>query len=143
MNAIQPSRPTLQPVEPRRRVARRAGKYPRQNPHLMMATETTVKLAVNVVLSLVAVSALVQLLPHNRAGQEKLQQVQTEVQSAQGRVNQLRADFSRSFGPQQVKTIMQEQSYRMDPTQLRIVWLENRPSEAQELAEPLQDLDTP
>lgn len=142
MNAIQPSRLTLQPVESRRRVARRAGKQQRRNPHLMIATETTVKLAVNVVLSLVAISGLVQLLPHNRAGQEKLQQIQTEVQSAQGRVNQLRADFSRSFGPQQVKTIMQEQSYRMDPTQLRIIWLESRPSEAQELTEPPQDLDT-
>lgn len=141
MNAIHPSRPPLQPVEPRRRAERRAGQRQRRKPHLVMATETTVKLTVNVALSLVAVSALVQLLPHNRLGQERLEHIQAEVKFTQGRVNQLRADFSRSFDPQQTNSIMQEQSYRMDPTQLRIVWLESRPAEAQELTEPPQNFD--
>ena len=129
MTAIEPSRHLNQPAQKSRvRTASKARRLQRPNPHVVIATETTLKLTVNVVLSIVAVTALVQLLPHNRTGQEKLQQIQTEVKQTEARVKALRADFNRSFDPQQAKTIMQEHSHRTDPEQLQIIWLENQNS---------------
>lgn len=140
MNAIQPSKPLNPPAISGPTLARRrSGRKKRPNPYTVMATETSVKLAVNMMLSVVAISALVQLLPHNRTGQEKLQQIQAEVQQTETRVNQLQAEFNRSFDPQQVKTIMQEQSHRVDPTQLRVIWLEKRPAGAAEPSDPEPD----
>ena len=125
MNAIQPSRNTLQPVEPRRVVPQRKSRN-RRHPHRSMALQTTVKLTVNVLLSAAAVSALVKLLPYYQSQQEKLQEIQTEVKLTEGRVNRLRTDFNRYFDPQQAKNIMQEQSNRVNPGQ-RPVILTNKP----------------
>lgn len=129
MTAIQPTKHLNQPAQKSRvRTPSKARRLQRSNPHVVIATEATLKLTVNVVLSIVAVTALVQLLPHNRTGQEKLQQIQTEVKQTENRVKALRADFNRSFDPQQAKTIMQEHSHRKDPEQLQIIWLENQNS---------------
>jgi len=68
-----------------------------------MAIETTVKLAVNVVLS-AAVSGLVKLLPYQWSQQQKLWEIQTEVK-VEGRVNRLRTDFNRYFDPQKAKSV--------------------------------------
>ena len=92
-----------------------------------MAPETTVKLAVNAVLCFAAASALAQLWPYYRSQVEKLQKIEAEVKQTEGRVTQLREDFSRSFDPQQMKRVMQEQSHLMDPTQLPVILLENQP----------------
>ena len=121
MNAIQPSRNTLQPVEPRRVPQRKSRN--RRHPYRSMAVQTTAKLAVNVLLSAAAVSALVKLLPYYQFQQEKLQEIQTEVKLTQGRVNGLRTDFSRYFDPQQAKNIMQEQSNRVNPGQRPVILL--------------------
>lgn len=122
MNAIQPSRNTLQPVEPRRVVPQRKSRN-RRHPHRSMALQTTVKLTVNVLLSAAAVSALVKLLPYYQSQQEKLQEIQTEVKLTEGRVNRLRTDFNRYFDPQQAKNIMQEQSNRVNPGQRPVILL--------------------
>lgn len=120
MNAIQPSRNTLQPVEPRRVVPQRKSRN-RRDPHRSMAVQTTVRLTVNVLLSAAAVSALVKLLPYYQSQQEKLQEIQTEVKLTEGRVNRLRTDFNRYFDPQQAKNIMQEQSNRVNPGQRPVI----------------------
>lgn len=122
MNAIQPSRPPLQPVEPRRVVPQRKSRN-RGRPYQSMAVQTTVKLTVNVLLSAAAVSALVKLLPYYQSQQEKLQEIQTEVKLTEGRVNRLRTDFNRYFDPQQAKNIMQEQSNRVNPGQRPVILL--------------------
>lgn len=122
MNAIQPSRPPLQPVEPRRVVPQRKSRN-RRHPYRSMAVQTTVKLTVNVLLSAAAVSALVKLLPYYQSQQEKLQEIQTEVKLTEGRVNRLRTDFNRYFDPQQTKNIMQEQSNRVNPGQRPVILL--------------------
>ncbi len=121
MNAIQPSRPQLQTVKPRRVPQSRSSR----RPYRFMALQTTAKLTVNVLLSAAAVSALVKLLPYYQSQQEKLQEIQTEVNMTQGRVASLRTEFSRYFDPQQAKSIMQDQSNRVDPGQ-RSVFLLNK-----------------
>jgi hypothetical protein len=125
MNAIQqPTRPHLQPQENRQTVTRTRQKQ-RRHPHGAVVIETTAKLAVNVVLSTAALAALGQLLPYYLSQQAKLGQIQTEVKGTEKRVNRLRSDFSRYFDPEQAKSVMQEQSHRIDPTQRQVVWMEN------------------
>lgn len=121
MNAIQPSRPTLQPLEPRRMVPRTQSRRRRQS-FPAVAGETTVKLVVNIVLSTAAIAGLVQLLPYHLSQQAKLREVRSEVKQAESRVKNLRADFGRSFDSGQAKSVMQEQSYRVDPNQRQVVW---------------------
>lgn len=119
MNAIQPSRPPLQPVEPRRAPQRKSRNHRR--PHQLLALQTTAKLTANLLLSALAVSALAKLLPYQLSQQEKLQEIQTEVKVTEGRVNRLRTDFNRYFDPQQAKSIMQEQSNRVAPGERPVI----------------------
>ncbi|MCC5604554.1 hypothetical protein [Nostoc favosum] len=120
MNAIQPSRPPLQPIQ-KRRVIPRPKRHLRQRSYQVMALESTAKIAVNLVITAVAASALSQLLPYHWSQQEKLREISTEVKLIEGHVNDLQTQFSRNFDPQQTKSIMQEQGYRFDPSQRRVV----------------------
>ena len=120
MNAIQPSRPPLQPIKTRR-VTPRPKRHLRQRSYQVMALESTAKIAVNVVITAVAASALSQLLPYHWSQQEKLREISTEVKLMEGHVDGLQVQFSRNFDPQQTKSIMQEQGYRFDPSQRRVV----------------------
>ncbi len=120
MNAIQSSRPTLQPLETRRMVPRTQRRQ-RRHSYRAVAGETTVKLVVNMVLSAAALAALVQLLPYHLSQQAKLREVRAEVKRTETRVNNLRTDFSRSFDSGQAKSVMQEQSHRVDPNQRQVV----------------------
>ncbi|MBD0362477.1 MAG: hypothetical protein ICV55_06830 [Coleofasciculus sp. C3-bin4] len=121
MNAIQPQRPTLQPLEPRRMVPRTQPRQ-RRHPYRAVAGETTAKLVVNLVLCAAAITGLVQLLPYHLSQQAKLREVRSEVKRAEERVKNLRTDFSHSFDSGQAQSIMQEQSYLVDPTKRQVVW---------------------
>jgi hypothetical protein len=120
MNAIQPSRPPLQPTQ-KRRVIPRPKRHLRQRSYQVMALESTAKIAVNLVITAVATSALAQLLPYHWLQQAKLQEMNTEVKLMEGHVNSLQAEFNRNFDPQQAKSIRQQQGYRFDPSQRQIV----------------------
>ena len=120
MNAIQPSRPPLQPIQ-KRRVTPRPKRHLRQRSYQMIALESTAKIAVNLVITAVAASALTQLLPYHWLQQEKLREMSTEVKLMEGHVNGLQAEFSRNFDPQEAKIIRQRQGYRFDPSQRQIV----------------------
>ncbi|MDZ8262126.1 hypothetical protein [Nostoc sp. ChiQUE01b] len=120
MNAIQPSRPPLQPIQKRRAISR-PKRHLRQRSYQMMALESTAKIAVNLVITAVAASALTQLLPYHWLQQEKLREMSTEVKLMEGHVNGLQAEFSRNFDPQEAKIIRQRQGYRFDPSQRQIV----------------------
>jgi hypothetical protein len=141
MQAIQPTVNPLQPVKnsprnsPRVAVAPRRSSHQRSYPHQALAAETGVKLALNMVLSVCATSALIQLLPHYRGVQEKLQEIQVEVNLTQGRVNQSQSDFNRYFDPSLAKSGMVEQSNRIDPQQRPVILPE---SETPEVEEPIQ-----
>ena len=134
MQAIQPTVTPLRPVKTLPRVTPRRSSSTRQRsyPHQALAVETGVKLAVNMVLSVCATSALIQLLPHYRAVQEKLHEIQAEVNLTQGRVDKSRSDFNRYFDPSLAKTVMQEQSNRVDPHQRAVILLEPAAPDAEE-----------
>ncbi|MCC3511054.1 MAG: hypothetical protein JGK29_18745 [Microcoleus sp. PH2017_17_BER_D_A] len=109
MQAIQPTVTPLRPVKTPPRVTPRRSSSQRSYPHQTLAAETGVKLAVNVVLSVCATSALIQLWPHYRGVQEKLHEIQAEVNLTQARVDKSRSDFNRYFDPSQAKTVMHPQ----------------------------------
>ncbi|MEH2062599.1 MAG: hypothetical protein V7K50_10000 [Nostoc sp.] len=120
MNAIKPSRPPSQPIQ-KSRVTPRPKRHLRQRSYQVMALESTAKIAVNLVITAVSASALAQLLPYHWLQQAKLQEVSTEVKLMEGHVNDLQTEFSRNFDPQQAKIIRQQQGYRFDPSQRRVV----------------------
>lgn len=126
MNALQKPIQPLETVKPRQvKQPRKIRKRQSLSPYRGMAIENTAKLVVNVVLVAGVVSALVKLLPYNMSQQAKLQEISTEVEITESRVAALKADFKRSFDPQQAKKIMSEQSNRVDPRQ-RPIFLEKK-----------------
>lgn len=120
MNAFQPYKTPLQPVE-QRRIKPRPKRHLRQRAYQVMALETTAKVAVNIFIGTAAISALVQLLPYHWLQQDKLREVRTEVKVMEGRVQDLQTEFSRNFDPGEAKNIMQEKSYRFDPNQHPVI----------------------
>lgn len=120
MNAIQPPTPTRKPLETRR-MAPKTQRRQRRHSCGALAGETTARLVVNIVVSSAAIAGLVQLLPYHLSQQAKLGEVRAEVKRAESRVNHLRTDLGRSFAPGEARSVMQEQSYRVDPNQRSIV----------------------
>ncbi|MGH8002989.1 MAG: hypothetical protein ACREPR_27030, partial [Brasilonema sp.] len=95
MNAFQPSRLPLQPAQ-QRRITPRPKRRLRQRSYQVMALEATAKIAVNLVISTAAVSALTQLLPYHWSQQEKLRAIRIDVKQMEERVYGLQTEFSRN-----------------------------------------------
>lgn len=131
MNAIQPSRPPLQTVDTRR-VVRHRRPVKRSQQTTAIALETTAKLAINILFSVAAITALVQLLPYHKSVQVKLQEIDGEINVTQERVDRLQKNFHDAFDPKQAKIIMQEQSYRVDPARRQIVLLDRDSKDREE-----------
>ncbi|MGK7955223.1 MAG: hypothetical protein AB4063_08170 [Crocosphaera sp.] len=91
--------------------------------HQWVAKEITIKLAVNGVLSAVALFTLFKLIPYQWSQQAQLKEIRVEVEETEKRVSQLRDDFRHNFDPHKIDKVMQEQSPRLHPTQRRIFWL--------------------
>ena len=133
MNASQPSRPPLQPIQKRRAVPR-PKRHLRQRSYQLMSLETSAKIAVNLAISAAAVSALMQLVPYHLTQQNKLREVRTEVKLMEERVETLQTEFKRNFDPHQAHSIRQQQAYRFDPQQLPVVFV-NRDGKEVEVLE--------
>jgi hypothetical protein len=121
MQAIQPSRPPLEPNHKRPHKPR-PKKHLRQRSYQVMALETTAKIGVNILISTAAISALVHLVPHHWSQQDKLRTIRTQVSLMETRVNTIKAEFNRNFDPTQTNRIMQEEGYRIDPNKHPIVF---------------------
>jgi hypothetical protein len=83
--------------------------------------ETTAKLAVNLVISVVAVSALAKLLPYQTLQQQKLQEIRAEVEHTEARVSRLQEELELLLAPEQTFQMMDRYSYRVDPNKISIV----------------------
>ncbi|XWK88067.1 MAG: hypothetical protein U7127_28445 [Phormidium sp.] len=132
MNAIQPSRPHLEPVQSPK-VVRQKVRQLRTRQTDALSLETTVKLAVNVIISGVAVSSLVHLLPYHQSIQTKLQEIKFEVKETEQRVDRLQTEYNRTIDPQQAKNIMRQQSHLVDPARRQIVLLHKDNKAIQEI----------
>ncbi len=132
MNAIQPSRPPLYPVEPASKRSSRLRHRLRQrrNPHQSVAVEASLRLAVNVVVSMVAIASIVRLLPQNISQQHKLNQLQLDVTTLEQRVDRLQETFARQFDAGQARSVMQEETGRIGIGQRPVIWVKPAPDEA-------------
>ncbi|WOB43782.1 hypothetical protein HNI00_11935 [Thermoleptolyngbya oregonensis NK1-22] len=132
MNAIQPSRPPLYPVEPVRKQAPRPRRRLRQrrNPHQSVAVEASLRLAVNVVVGMVAIASIVRLLPQNISQQHKLNKLQSDVTALEQRVDRLQETFARQFDAGQARSVMQEETGRIGIGQRPVVWVKPAPDAA-------------
>ncbi|MGK7940309.1 MAG: hypothetical protein AB4062_09210 [Crocosphaera sp.] len=105
---------------------RRSGRQTPSNyhpDHQWVATEITIKLVINSILSAVAVVSLFKLIPYQWSQQAQLKEIRVEVEETEKRVSQLRDDFRHNFDPHKINKVMEEQSPRLHPTQRKIFWL--------------------
>jgi hypothetical protein len=124
MYALQPN-----PHQPRvRRV--RPGYLPgqviaaQQQSHASIALESGIKLGVNVLLSVAAIAALVQLVPYRTAQEVKLQELQAALKSSQDRASLAQNNFARVFDPSQAKQIGAEQTNQLPANQQEVLLFE-------------------
>jgi hypothetical protein len=138
MNALPSFNPPPQSTQPRRRSTRK-----RQNPtginivtrletrvksnsnptyaHRRQCLEASVKLITYSALSVFGIVTLVNLLSYNWSQQSKLQHLETELKDAKARTQKINTSFNRSFDLQSQPSVMQENSYKIDPDTLPIV----------------------
>lgn len=121
MYALKPPTTDQPPIRVRG-VARKAQSRKRSHPYRAIAVETGAKLAVNVILSMVAVTALFQLLPYRASQVGKLQELDAAVQSTQGRVQNVQTRFQNFFDPYQARENMQQLTDRIDPMRRKVIW---------------------
>lgn len=129
MHAIQPSKPPLQPRKTRQVATRPKNTRRRQNSnhYRVVALENTAKLCANVLICGVAVYGLARLIPYFWSQQQKWQEINTEVQQAEGRVEHLRHDFNRSFDSSGADILMKEQSNLLEPGEKQVFWQQDKP----------------
>lgn len=124
MNAL-PSPSSSYSSDRHLRVVPPPGARKQPHPYRAIALETSAKLAVNLVLSMAAIAALVQLLPYRVSQQAKLTELQAEVASTGDRVKRLQTEFNHNFDPAQAQAVMEEQTTRIDARKRNILWLNN------------------
>ncbi len=140
MNALKTPPPEFNPTPPRRVSNRTSRKRTRtrQSPQKKAKTSTSyrtaaleagTKIAVNTLISVVAVSALAHLLPYQRQSYQQLQQMQGYLETQERKVETLRSQFQRSFDPTETKRVMREQTYLQDPQRRRIIFKEEKESQ--------------
>ncbi len=101
-----------------------------QKKQRLFAAESTIMIAVNLVLAIAATVALVRLVSHNIAQQETVDILDAEVAETQERVRGVREEFSQYFDPQQTKAIMRQRSHRVEAGQAHIIFIEPEQSTA-------------
>jgi len=119
--------PTEVRASPPRRPRRRPSPQPRRRSNSRSWTsvlETGLKLTVNVTVSLGAIAALSQLVPSYTRSQDQLEQLHEDLDTTRSQVQGLQGQFSRYFDPTQVRTLIEEETQRLDPQRRPIVWTE-------------------
>ncbi|NHC33177.1 slr1601 family putative cell division protein [Scytonema millei] len=125
MNAIQPSRPPLQPQKTRRQDRRRKTVQRQQrHPNRTLVLENTAKLFANCAISAITLYSLVQLAPYLWSQQQKSKAINTEVKQIEQRVGHLRQDLNRYFDPRQSYSLMKEQNNLIEPGQRQVYFLD-------------------
>jgi hypothetical protein len=132
-NPVRSTPPKRQPptVKPTRRAktSPQGRQQQQQTRNRVLAIETSMKIAMNVLISGVALTTLFTVIPNRVSQQQKLQELKAEVGITENRVNQLKTDFNRAFDPGQERQIAQEQTHFTDPNRIPVVLL-NRKGQA-------------
>jgi hypothetical protein len=127
-------RPQVAPVR-KQRTTPQTRRVQQTRQHRILALETSMKIAMNVLIAGIAVTSLCKVIPHRIAQQEKLQELNAEVKLTEQRVSQLKIDFNRSFDRGQERQIVQEQTHFTDPNRTPVVWLDKKGQATAQLPE--------
>ncbi|MEM0981530.1 MAG: hypothetical protein AAGH78_14800 [Cyanobacteria bacterium P01_H01_bin.58] len=127
MPASQPL-PKIATAGRSRPAQRRSPKLRQRSPHQAqlrgLGYEMLGRLGVNLILSLVALSALARLLPYHWSQRQALHEAETLVTAAESHTQQLQAEFSRYFDPAQANRMMRENGVRESADHIPIVWVD-------------------
>jgi cell division protein FtsB len=123
-----PARPTDRSTDRRRlaAAARPVRQQAQAHRYRLLMAESIGKIAVSVAVCSVSIATLANIVPSRLGQQEKLQELQSEVTMTEERVAKLKAEFSRSFDPAQVREIAQEQTHFTDPNRTPVVWIDKK-----------------
>jgi hypothetical protein len=88
--------------------------------HRRQGLEAIAKLVTYSSLSLFGIVTLVHSISYNWSQQSKLQHLETELQEAKIRTDEVNNSFSRSFDPQTQKNVMQDNSHKVAQDQRKI-----------------------
>jgi hypothetical protein len=121
MYALKSPQPDSRPTKHTRRVPRTHLRN-HKKPYRAIAIETSVKLGVNVLLSMVAIVALTKLLSYKMTQEAKLQELDVAVRTTNDRVQIVKSNFKQYFDSNQARSLMQQQTNRIDPSQRQIIW---------------------
>ena len=114
-----PQIPHYIPPQPRRR--QRLQSKSKTNLHKTLAVESLTKIGINLCLAGAAIVTLLQQIPQQKQQEIKLQEINTEVDKVQVRVDLLQDNFSRYFDPTASAEVMQEQTHLVLPNHQEIV----------------------
>lgn len=106
------------------RSAYRPKRVPYKGARQAIAFESSVKLTVNLLLAILALTTIAKLVPYYRAQQQRLATLEASVEAATLKNAELRSQFDRNFDPTQAARIMQEQSGLTYPNQKKVIWTE-------------------
>ncbi|PZO15916.1 MAG: hypothetical protein DCF25_12975 [Leptolyngbya foveolarum] len=87
-----------------------------------IALESSVKLTINLLLTIVATTTIAKLVPYYQSQQTRLASLEESVTVAERKNSELRREFDRNFDPAQTSRIMQEQSGMGYPNQKKVIW---------------------
>lgn len=91
--------------------------------------ELTGRLAVNLMLTLVALAALAKLIPYYQTQRQVLQELETSIGTLQIHNQGLLSDFVRYFDPAQTSQVLQENGARESAQHIPIVWVDQVPTQ--------------
>ncbi len=101
--------------------------------HRRQGLEAGVKLFTYSALSVFGIVTLVNSIGYNWSLHGKVQHLKTEVQDAKIRTEKINSNFSRSFDPHAQRSVMEDNSYKVDPNRLKIVLMEPSASPIQKV----------
>lgn len=93
--------------------------------------ELTGRLGVNLTLTLVALAALVKLIPYHQTQRQVLHELDASVSTLKAYNSRLRSDFARYFDPAQTSQVLQENGARESAQHVPIIWVDEPPQQVE------------
>lgn len=83
---------------------------------LYRSLENIFKIGINVSIITLSITTVQKLLPYNEIQQQRISQIQAEIDKVSPRVQRLEENFGTTFDPQLTRRVMKENTYKVDPT---------------------------
>ena len=84
--------------------------------NLKQAIEVGLKISANVGIAVLAIISFKQLLPYHQVQQEKIAEIDAEIAKIEPRVKKLEENFHTTFDPAFKRKVMQQNTYKVDPS---------------------------